>query len=975
MRPIRGSEAEGQKTCRSIFLEERWRDFSRSHPPSEPNLHGNSRHPPPLANPHTNTYSYGPPNHPPPVAHHHSHPPYGHAHQLSHVPIRDTNAIMPAEFVEPNKAVNSPTPPRSPSWREGLESPPFSPRRRDSYPGKKSRGSPVSPRDKKMHFTYNDLSPSPRAYSFDDGYEGQLRASVGGDTMSFSQHGVNSFSQRLSPKSPDEEKESFASAMAHQLHFELPPTRGAKTGSSTLSSFGHSGPDGAFVPPLVGQPLSLTGSGSAYVGSDMIGLPHSAPVMDLATFAATVASNTATLTSMTVSPTAILPHGATGMSSQHPEPLSPDSVDSTDSTSSPGSPGYYDNANSTSDDMEDMELADPTSKSIDMGSSKRQKARPPSTDWSPVIDLSPILDVSPSVEEAEQEDMLAKQLEELERQRSREESDMDRDDPDMEDDEDEDVHMVSMSASMSSSQDRSESFNPFALRSDQKLEDDSSDGLELTEFTSFSALRRYDKIEDISKIGDNCMDEDELIHVIATETADAAIAAALEEHKRQLLLNEDENGNPPSPSEDVPFPSCTSQAEATATCSTGPTTVTASMSTSVTSGGGFAEGTQEQDARSQRRALEAHISDEISKITQGMQDIVRRGAADVKPIPPPKPRRRLPEPTPEMTAAAAAVAATAASSSSYSMISPIQFAPPPSKSPSMSAHRKRKTNGPTPKVKAEARREEVVLKQAPVGCRPSEDARQNELADGANQTASAFMSASGTEADDSGIPRQDSAERRKAKDMKAKPSPLLIQHIEAEEQSVSPHYRVMDSPPTPENKLIKREFSESTSVSPSSSPDADHYMYPSPVTPPDSDLSPPKPHSPSSTGTDLDEDTLRYSSAGELSAAGSGSGVSTISAGAQSLSSQVNMDANVDLPSREREEGEPCLVKTFANPIVPIRSKAAGGPAADDNPIPAKPPLPVRPKPSPRTTEHTGPETEEGPSVRDKIRAFEQVTD
>lgn len=67
-----------------------------------------------------------------------------------------------------------------------------------------------------------------------------------------------------------------------------------------------------------------------------------------------------------------------------------------------------------------------------------------------MIDLSPILDVSPSVEEAEQEDMLAKQREELQlqRQRSRDESTLDDEEDDFEDDGD--VTMYSMSNSMSS---------------------------------------------------------------------------------------------------------------------------------------------------------------------------------------------------------------------------------------------------------------------------------------------------------------------------------------------------------------------------------------------------------------------------------------------------------------------------------------------------------------------------------------------
>ena len=74
---------------------------------------------------------------------------------------------------------------------------------------------------------------------------------------------------------------------------------------------------------------------------------------------------------------------------------------------------------------------------------------------------------------------------------------------------------------------------------------------------------------------------------------------------------------------------------------------------------------------------------------------------------------------------------------------------------------------------------------------------------------------------------------------------------------MSPQYKVLDSPPSPESRSsLKRDYSDSTSVSPSSSPDRELYAYPSPVTPPDSDSSPPKPHSPSSPGTDFDEDAV-----------------------------------------------------------------------------------------------------------------------
>ena len=117
----------------------------------------------------------------------------------------------------------------------------------------------------------------------------------------------------------------------------------------------------------------------------------SAHGVDLASFAATVASDTAHLTNLSVSPTNLVRDG--------------DYLDITQEgdSISPPSPNYF-------EDMEEVDLADPTPKSIDYQNSKRQKVRPPpTTDWSPVTDLSPILDVSPSVEKAEQEAMIAQQ--------------------------------------------------------------------------------------------------------------------------------------------------------------------------------------------------------------------------------------------------------------------------------------------------------------------------------------------------------------------------------------------------------------------------------------------------------------------------------------------------------------------------------------------------------------------------------------
>ena len=122
---------------------------------------------------------------------------------------------------------------------------------------------------------------------------------------------------------------------------------------------------------------------------DMLG--HS---LDLAAYAATVASDTEHLTNLSVSPTN-LPHTSPDLSYLD-QPVDHDSI-------SPPSPNYLDEGDEV--DMSE----DPTPKSIDYQGSKRQKVKPPPTDWSPITDLSPILDVSPSLERLEQEKMLQEQ--------------------------------------------------------------------------------------------------------------------------------------------------------------------------------------------------------------------------------------------------------------------------------------------------------------------------------------------------------------------------------------------------------------------------------------------------------------------------------------------------------------------------------------------------------------------------------------
>jgi len=113
-----------------------------------------------------------------------------------------------------------------------------------------------------------------------------------------------------------------------------------------------------------------------------------AGVLNVASFAAAIASDTAHLTRLSVSPLGF--DAAQPLDQRSDEPSS--MIVSTVSTAA-GSM-----------------LADPTPKTIDCQNARRQKGKPPSpssagTDWSPISDLSPIIDVSPSIERVEQDRM------------------------------------------------------------------------------------------------------------------------------------------------------------------------------------------------------------------------------------------------------------------------------------------------------------------------------------------------------------------------------------------------------------------------------------------------------------------------------------------------------------------------------------------------------------------------------------------
>ena len=700
-----------------------------------------------------------------------------------------------------NRIRFSPSAPISPSWREGFESPPFSPRRRDSYPGKRRGSSPVSPKDK--HFIYSDMSPPSRQLSLEELYDKEVHAS----TSNHGNHGNHEpttapFAQRPSPKSPDEIKDSIYSTSGEMFSFDKPTSNLKK--SKPFYSLDTAQND----------------------------LSDTSTVMDLATYAATIASSTANLTSMAVSPT--------NLEDIHDEESPRFPSESHDSgSSSPSSPGIYDNAPYLDEKHElleddDVELADPSQKAIDYQGSKRQKARPPTTDWSPVIDLSPILDVSPSLEEAEQAEMLAQQQEERQRQASREE-----------------IDDLAEENKFAHSNQADVDYKYYGLKRYERVEDiselvkqsngtfspeqlsvgsgsvDSQDNIDSTPVNGNSDM--FDIVDNglicasvapasvtptVSSSPVKCLyssANSEAVKSVKSETIKQTEKAKLKREVENSVESKKDTKTDENLIKKNVYRSPESRKMSGENIETKDTyqisesknkrqTCDASKSGELTKTG------QNKNVRTKEDLSKDVLSANEKSMTQKTEKEQEIHHASGKG----KTRRKLPQPTPEIIAS--------------------------QKQPIPKPRRKEKQSDSIP--------------SKPIKISKSETKEPSRAAPTFTSTASK-QSAAKTQ-----LQKQESDERRKrAKDMKAKPDPLIITHLAIEDASASPQYRVLESPPSPEQKsFIKREYSDSaSSVSPSSSPDRELYLYPSPVTPPDSDSSPPKPHSPSS-GTDFDDE-------------------------------------------------------------------------------------------------------------------------
>ena len=689
-----------------------------------------------------------------------------------------------SEVHSENQSKCSPHAPRSPSWREGLDSPPFSPRRRDSYPGKKRNVTSPLSSPKQNHFNFVEMPPPPRQFANSE--QQQIKTSV---HIKQNEYCGSGYSADSGSNSPEDQLREITDSSDDEFIF-------ARNGDEIIFS-NH---------------------------REKIGIPQSAAVMNLASFAATIANDTANLTQMTISPTNLDPYS---MGDNYR--MSPDSQGSTDSNS-PVSPGIYDNP---AVPEETIELADPASKPIDYQGSRRQKARPPSTDWSPVIDLSPILDVSPSVEEAEQEDMLEKQEEERRRRESQEE-------------------------------DEGESSDKIYFKPINE-EDDAS---------AYYGLKRYDRVEDICK----------LLH-----QNNNALSSDANEHIINDKLDGEETGRANDACDEIPF-SCISRADSNIQQGNPITSNTPSKCALVDS-------KASNDTKDPYRLVYIQHSKDMST------DISTSPKQDQSQT---KQRRKLPEPTAEMMSEPRkkkplpplpfdAIKTRPSSKSSKKtpekvisdnkvldmnttllVRSSSADGQKVTRTSSLDETSKRtgrhsaKEESPDGRKIGEKRSSSLESYQfnpnisavndviEPLKSTVLESSHKSEVhsrrAKHVMKTEDLVKTTAERISEKSCLQRQESEERR-VKDLKAKPNPLLIQHIEAEECNISPQYKVLDSPPSPESRSsLKRDYSDSTSVSPSSSPDRDLYMYPSPVTPPDSDSSPPKPHSPSSPGTDFDDD-------------------------------------------------------------------------------------------------------------------------
>ena len=477
--------------------------------------------------------------------------------------------------------------------------------------------------------------------------------------------------------------------------------------------------------------------------------------MDLASFAATVASDTAHLTNLSVSPTNLAFRDGDYL----------DITQEGDSISPP-SPNYF-------EDLEDVDLVEPTPKSIDYQNSKRQKIRPPpTTDWSPVTDLSPILDVSPSVEKAEQEAMIAQQKRQMAAQ--------------------------ALSSDGAKQAPGSMDNNNLTVQGEPKIQ---------------MGLKRYHAFEDITKIGNGDLKR-------AAEIADAMARGQSVTHLTE---------SPPIPAEAASIEPVNNKNHI----------VQQLLSLQQVQQEGEQQLKQLQEAKynNSERTGTAECAFVPEKLDSNVDDIdfideIPGDAGDK---------------TGYKGLAEQQVSSYPGSRIDGGVGSGTRTVPLQAKDQTIDSASSSQQRVPSPHVGGTVQGTTFRIGK--------DDSRQppgvhRSLSD--ETATSRPRDASGSEETRGLGPRSYSDDQAKVKDTaKVKPHPLKIPAIDGEDDvSWSPHSKVLKSPISPRYKA-KEECGEDVEISPSVvQEDTTAYLYPSPVTPPDT--SPPQPRSPSVSKADCE---------------------------------------------------------------------------------------------------------------------------
>ncbi|CAH1803431.1 unnamed protein product, partial [Owenia fusiformis] len=573
----------------------------------------------------------------------------------------------------PSSRTSPRTPPRSPRMRF-RESPPRSPKTKETFSALRGCVSPpVSPRDSRFPSSYTDISPPSRPLSREDMF-------------------IDGFN---SPRSC--ESRSPISPQFLDVDHQIPERKSEEKVYDQTTK-------------------NQTGVGEKNA-------KHLLPTdtMDIASYAASIASDTNYLTNLSVSPTNL----QVSQDEHNYLEVSPESNSPHADSVSPPSPQYYDQEDAEHQD--DGNYPDPSQKSIDQGE-KRQKVKPPTNqnDWSPITDLSPILDVSPSVEAAAQEDMLAQQEGRIPR-------------------------------------------SP-ASTSIDKL----NQCLPPEEIHMNSPLKRYKKVLDMSHLEEK---EQNRKCMYMGSIGDDDLAKGDDSHEDDEATDQKQQ----------------------------PRTYDPSMEGEDDDDEFVLIHVNNSDLQTQSKVIEQGNS--IGKLSTSPGNKSKSTPESTKKV-----KRTLPQPTPEILA------------------TEIDF-------------KKKPVIKPRPNVSMEPKAQHILRGEQKTKVKRDIVKTANKpTREYAAQTVQTMPSKSKYDTRGSPERRDKSASPvRRLKDLKAQPHPDRLKHIEAEEApNTSPYKKLLTSPLEPHaSDTYKKDYSQRKHDS-----HEEPYGYPSPVTPPDSEDSPPKAHSP-----------------------------------------------------------------------------------------------------------------------------------